>query len=170
MALPRSPETIAAAQGVGDDTAVGAAAAPIYLSSTFVFPRFDREGPYAYTRTANPTRDLLADTLAKLEGGAGAVVTSSGMAAIDLVLSRVATGRLVLAPHDADGGTHRLLGARAARGQVEVAFVDQSDPAAVAEALRREPALLLIETLSNPLLRVVDIRELSARARLPGRR
>jgi cystathionine gamma-synthase len=164
----RDPRTIAAANGVGTDKAFGAVTPPLHLSTTYLFDGFEREGPYAYSRTANPTRDQLADTLAKLEGGAGAIVTSSGMAAVDLVLGQVPPGRLIVAPHDCYGGTYRLLAARAERGQFELAFVDQSDPAAVAQALMRSPALLLIETPSNPLLRVVDIGWLSGLAKAAG--
>lgn len=168
MPKARDPRTIAAANGVGSDTAFGAVTPPLHLSTTYLFEGFEREGRYAYSRTANPTRDQLADTLAKLEGGAGAVVTSSGMAAVDLVLAQVEPGRLVVAPHDCYGGTYRLLAARAERRQFEIAFVDQSDPAAVAQALGRGPALLLIETPSNPLMRVVDIRVLSDLAKAAG--
>ena len=168
MARPRDPRTIAAANGVGSDKAFGAVTPPLHLSTTYLFAGFEQEGPYAYSRIANPTRDQLADTLAKLEGGAGAVVTSSGMAAVDLVLAQVPHGRLIVAPHDCYGGTYRLLAARAERGQFELAFVDQSDPAAVAGALARSPALLLIETPSNPLLRVVDIAALSGLAKAAG--
>lgn len=168
MPKARDPRTIAAANGVGSDTAFGAVTPPLHLSTTYLFEGFEREGRYAYSRTANPTRDQLADTLAKLEGGAGAVVTSSGMAAVDLVLAQVEPGRLVVAPHDCYGGTYRLLAARAERRQFEIAFVDQSDPAAVVQALGRGPALLLIETPSNPLMRVVDIRALSGLAKAAG--
>ena len=168
MPKARDPRTIAAVNGVGSDTAFGAVTPPLHLSTTYLFEGFEGEGRYAYSRTANPTRDQLADTLAKLEGGAGAVVTSSGMAAVDLVLSQVEPGRLVVAPHDCYGGTYRLLAARAERRQFEIAFVDQSDHAAMTEALGRGPALLLIETPSNPLMRVVDIRALSTQAKAAG--
>ncbi|MDP1598785.1 cystathionine gamma-synthase [Phenylobacterium sp.] len=168
MPRARDPRTIAAANGVGSDTAFGAVTPPLHLSTTYLFDGFEGEGRYAYSRTANPTRDQLADTLAKLEGGAGAVVTSSGMAAVDLVLSQVEPGRLVVAPHDCYGGTYRLLAARADRRQFEIAFIDQSDPAAMGEALGRGPALLLIETPSNPLMRVVDVRVLSSQAKAAG--
>lgn len=168
MPKARDPRTIAAANGVGSDTAFGAVTPPLHLSTTYLFDGFEGEGRYAYSRSANPTRDQLADTLAKLEGGAGAVVTSSGMAAVDLVLSQVEPGRLVVAPHDCYGGTYRLLAARAERRQFEIAFVDQSDPAAVTEALGRAPALLLIETPSNPLMRVVDVRSLASQAKAAG--
>lgn len=164
----KAPETIAASNGIGTDPAFGAIAPPLYLSSTFAFEGVEREGPYAYSRSANPSRDILADTLARLEGGAGAVVTSSGMAAIDLVLSRLGADDLVIAPHDCYWGTYRLLSARAARGQFSVAFVDQTDEAAVARALKDAPSLLYIETPSNPLMRVADIERLAGQARSAG--
>jgi cystathionine gamma-synthase len=168
MSKPKSPQTIAAANGIAGDTAFGAVTPPLYLTSTFAFDGFEREGAYAYTRQGNPTRDLLGDTLAKLEGGAGAVVTASGMAAMDLVLSLLGPDDLIVAPHDCYWGTYRLLAARAARGQFAVAFVDQSDEVALAVALEGAPALVLIETPSNPLMRVVDIAGLAALAHAEG--
>jgi cystathionine gamma-synthase len=86
MSAAKSPETIAAANGIGEDTAFGSLTSPLYLSSSFRFPGFDRPGPYKYSRAGNPTRDQLADTLARLEVGVAAVITASGMAAVDLVL------------------------------------------------------------------------------------
>ena len=164
------PETVAAAHGIARDRNFRAVAPPIYLSSTFAFSGYERGGPYDYTRTSNPTRDLLAETLAQLEGGAGAVVTASGMAAVDLALSLVRPGDLVVAPHDCYGGTYRLLAARRDRGQLEVAFVDQGDATALAAAFDRRPKLVLIETPSNPLMRVVDIRAIAQAAHAAGAR
>ena len=164
----RSLQTIAAANGIGADTAFGAVAPPLYLSTSYAFLGFERPRDYDYSRAGNPTRDQLADTLAKLEQGAGAVVLASGMAAIDLVLARREPGDLVLAPHDCYGGTHKLLSLRAAKRHFEVAFVDQNDRAALAAAMGREPKLVLIETPSNPLLRIVDIREVAALAKAVG--
>ena len=168
MTETAKPETIAAAHGVAMDRTYRAVTPPIYLSSTFAFAGYEQGGAYDYTRTANPTRALLAETLAQLEGGAGAVVTSSGMAAVDLVLSLVRPGELVLAPHDCYGGTYRLLAARRERGQFDVAFVDQGDDAALTAALDRGPRLVLMETPSNPLMRVVDIRAIARRAHAAG--
>ena len=162
------PETIAAALGVASDTAYGAVAPPLYLTSTYEFAGYDEPRAYDYGRAGNPTRDLLADALAKLEGGAGAVITSSGMAALDLVVGRPRPGDLVLAPHDCYGGTMRLLKARAELGHFAVRFVDQADDDAFAVALDDVPALVLIESPSNPLMRVVDIAALSSRARAAG--
>jgi cystathionine gamma-synthase len=162
------PQTVAAAHGVARDGNFHAVAPPLYLTSTFAFEGFERSLGHEYTRTSNPSRDLLAETLAKLEGGAGAVVTSSGMAAVDLVLSLLRRGDLVVAPHDCYGGTYRLLASRREREQFEVAFVDQRDAAALADVLRRRPKLVLIETPSNPLMRVVDIRATAERAKATG--
>ena len=162
------PRTIAATNGIGDDTAFGAVAPPLYLSSSFEFAGFERSRGYDYSRTANPTRDLLGNTLAKLEGGAGAVVTSSGMAAIDLVLATLTAADLVIAPHDCYGGTYRLLAARAAKGQFKLQFLDQNDTAALAVALDQSPAIVLLETPSNPLMRIVDIRLIATLAKSAG--
>lgn len=161
-------QTIAASNGIASDRAFRAVAPPIYLSSTFVFEGFQRAGTYDYSRTANPTRDILADTIAKLEGGAGSVITATGMAAVDLVLSRLGSDDLVIAPHDCYGGTYRLLAARRAKLQFEVAFIDQNSDAAWAGALDSRPALVLIETPSNPMMRIVDIAAVSDRAKSAG--
>lgn len=164
----RDPRTVAASNGVAKDRAFKAVAPPLYLTSTFAFDGFERNLGHEYTRTSNPTRDLLAETLAKLEAGAGAVVTTSGMAATDLVLSLLRPGDLLVAPHDCYGGTYRLVSARRDRGQFEVVFVDQGDEVAVADAPRRKPKLVLIETPSNPLMRVVDICAITERAKEAG--
>jgi cystathionine gamma-synthase len=141
---------------------------PLYLSSNFTFEGFERPRQYDYTRSGNPTRDLLASTVAQLEGGAGAVVVSTGMAAVDLSLYSVEPGDLIVAPHDCYAGTWRLLHARSEKRQFDVAFVDQTDPAALEAAFARGPKLVLIETPSNPLMRIVDIRRIAARARDTG--
>ena len=168
MSKMKDPRTVAAANGVATDRAFKSVAPPLYLTSTFAFAGFERHAGHEYTRSSNPTRDLLAETLAKLEGGAGAVVTASGMSAVDLVLSLLRRGDLVIAPHDCYGGTYRLLAARRDREQFDLAFVDQGDDAALAEALKRKPKLVLVETPSNPLMRVVDIRMIASRAKEAG--
>ncbi|MBN8935359.1 MAG: cystathionine gamma-synthase [Rhizobiales bacterium] len=164
----RKPQTVAAANGVATDSAFGAVTPPLYMSSTYAFAGFEKAGAYDYTRSANPSRDMLADTLAKLEGGAGAVVTSSGMAAIDLMLGLLGRDDLVVAPHDCYGGTYRLLAARRDRGHFKVEFVDQNDDAALSAALAKSPSLVLVETPSNPLMRIVDIKRIAGRAKAVG--
>lgn len=168
MPHEKDPRTVAAGNGIASDSAFGAVTPPIYLSSTFSFAGYEQSRTHDYSRTANPSRDLLADTLAKLEGGAGAVVVSSGMAAVDLVLSQLGSYDLVLAPHDCYGGTQRLLTSRAAKKQFDVRFVDQNDAHALADAMENSPTLILVETPSNPLMRVVDIRAIVDRARKTG--
>src|ERR1019366_2097057 len=168
MSRNRAPHTIAVANGIGEDSAFGAVTPPIYLSSTFTFEGFERPRQYDYTRSGNPTRDLLAGTIAQLEGGAGAVVVATGMAAVDLSIASLEPGDLIVAPHDCYAGTWRLLNARRAKRQFNVMFVDQADEKALAAALARSPKLVLIETPSNPLMRVVDIRKIAALAREAG--
>jgi len=170
MANFKAPQTIAAANGIAADTAFGAVVPPIHLSTTFAFAGFEQPRTYEYGRAGNPSRDLLGDTIAKLEGAAGAIMVASGMAAVDLVLSRLRPGDLVVAPHDCYGGTYRLLCGRRDRGHFDLLFVDQGDEKALSAALDRKPALTLIETPSNPLMRVVDIRAIAQRAKAFGAR
>jgi cystathionine gamma-synthase len=161
MSKSKDPRTIAAANGVATDAAFGAVTPPLHLSTTFAFEGFERSRTHDYSRTSNPTRSLLAETLAELEGGAGAVVVSSGMAAMDLVFSQLGPDDLVVAPHDCYGGTHRLLSARRDKEHFDVFFVDQNDEQALADAFDRIPSMVLVETPSNPLMRVVDIRAIA---------
>lgn len=168
MSHEKDLRTVAVGNGIASDTAFGAVTPPIYLSSTFSFSGYDQSRAHDYSRTTNPSREMLADTLAKLEGGAGAVVVSSGMAAVDLVLSQLGQYDLVIAPHDCYGGTQRLLISRAAKKQFEVLFVDQNDEQAFGEAMESSPTLVLVETPSNPLMRVVDIHAIVTRARMTG--
>ena len=163
-----SPHTIAARTGVDSDTAHGAVMPPLYLSSNYSFAGFEQKRKYDYSRSGNPTRDVLAETLAELEGGAGAVITATGMAAVDLPLSLLEPGDLLIAPHDCYGGTCRLLNARARKGHFELLLVDQGDPEALEKALALKPKLVLVETPSNPLLRLVDVADICTRAHAAG--
>jgi cystathionine gamma-synthase len=164
----RATATRAVRAGIATDGQHGAVVPPIHLSSTFRFPAFGVKGRYDYSRSGNPTRDQLAEALAALEGGESAVVTASGMAAVTLVVQLVQPGELIVATHDCYGGTHRLLTHLARRGHFEVAFVNLSDPGAVAPALARRPRLVWIETPSNPLLRITDIRTVAEAAHAAG--
>ncbi len=160
----RSPRTVAARAGIDADAAFGAITPSIVMSSNFSFAGFDAKRTYDYTRSDNPTRDALAGALADLEGGAGAVIAATGMAALDLAFGLCRAGDLILAPHDCYGGTHRLLSTRAAKGHFRVKFADLTDPAALDDAFAEPPRLVLIETPSNPLLRITDIAAVAARA------
>ncbi len=163
-------ETRAVRGGLGSDAEFGAVTPPLHLSSNFTFDGFDRPRQYDYTRSGNPTRDTLGGVLADLEGGAGACITGSGMSAIALVCQLLRPGDLLVAPHDCYGGSYRLFRSLAERGAFQLLFVDQTDPVALDSALAREPALIWIETPSNPLLRLVDIRAVSAKAKSVGAR
>ena len=150
------------------DTQHGAVVPPLYLSSNFAFRGFGDKRDYDYTRSGNPSRDALADALTELEGGQGAVVTASGMAALTLLVQRLQPGDLLIAPHDCYGGTYRLFDALSQQGRFTLRFVDQTDPGALEEACAAGPALILIETPSNPLLRIVDIEAVARLARACG--
>jgi cystathionine gamma-synthase len=141
---------------------------PVHLSVNYEFEGIGRKRQYDYSRTANPTRDELAQALARAEGGAGGVVTSTGMSAILLLLHLVRPGELVVAPHDGYGGTFRLLSSYARERGLLVEFVDLNDVAARDAAFRRGPRIVWIETPSNPLLRIVDIRETARAAHAAG--
>jgi cystathionine gamma-synthase len=151
--------TRAVRAGIDRDTAFGAVTPPLVLSSNFSFAGFAEKRQYDYTRSGNPTRDLLGEALAELEGGAGGVVTSTGMSAITLVLNALLQpGDRLVVPHDCYGGSWRLFNALAKKNAFQLITCDLTDPRALAEALEASPALVWIETPSNPLLRITDLR------------
>lgn len=152
-----SSATRAVRAGLLSDQHHHAVVPPIHLSANYAFAGFGQKGAYDYSRSGNPTRDLLGAAIADLEGGAGGVVTGTGMAAVTLVLQLVEAGGRVVAPHDCYGGTHRLLSACARRRVLDVEFVDQRDLPAVERALARPTRLVWIESPSNPLLRLTDL-------------
>ena len=155
--------------GLESDAQHGSVVPPIYLSTNFAFEKYGKPRKYDYTRSGNPTRDQLSRALADLEGGAGAVVTCTGLAAITLILATLPHGARVIAPYDCYGGTYRLLAALHAQGKIVADFVDQADAAALRSALEvGRVNLVWIETPSNPLLRVVDIRAIADAAHAVG--
>lgn len=168
MSVSASPATLAVRASLESDSQHGAVVPPLHLSSNYTFERFGVKRQYDYTRSGNPTRDSLADALCSLEGGAGAVVTASGMAALTLLTHLLEPGDLLIAPHDCYGGTYRLFEHLAAKGHFAVSFVDQTDAAALQAAFARRPRMILVETPSNPLLRIVDIAAVAALARSHG--
>lgn len=161
----RHPATRAVRAALETDAQFGAVVPPLHLSSNYTFDGFGNKRQYDYCRSGNPTRDALAEALTQLEGGAGSVVTSSGMSALALLVHLLEPADLLVAPHDCYGGTYRLFRQLALKGHFEVAFVDQADDAALQQACARKPKLILVETPSNPLLRIVDIRRVSEHAR-----
>lgn len=162
MSKKRHQSTQVVRTGLESCSVTGAVVPPIYLSATFAFRGFGEKRGYDYTRSGNPTRDQLAQALAELELGAGAVVTATGMAAITLIANLLPAGARIVAPHDCYGGTYRLFDALRRRGELQVEFVDFADLAAVRASLTKPTALLWIETPSNPLLRITDIEAFAA--------
>lgn len=163
--------TRAAGAGLGKDTGHGAVVPPIYLSTNYTFHAPGEPRPYDYSRSGNPTRDVLGEALAQLEGGAGGVVVASGMAAVTLVVEAlVPVGGRIVAPHDAYGGTWRLFDMLSSNGRVRVDLVDLTNPDAAARALAEPADLVWIETPSNPLLRITDIAAVTELAHAAGAR
>lgn len=154
--------------GVDADANFGAITPSLVASSNFSFAAFGKRRAYDYTRSGNPTRDTLGQIVAELEGGHNGVITSSGMAALNLVLSDLKSNDLVLAPFDCYGGTYRLLKERASVGHFRVKFADLTDPANYDDAFSEPSRIVLIETPSNPLLRITDIRAVAERAKTSG--
>jgi cystathionine gamma-synthase len=152
-----SAVTRAVRAGLESDDVTGAVVPPIHLSATYAFRGYADKRAYDYSRSGNPTRDLLGAAIADLEGGAGAVITTSGMAAVTLCLQLLPPHPRVVAPHDCYGGSYRLFDALHRRGDLEVQFVHFGDEAALGAALSKPAALVWIETPSNPLLRLTDI-------------
>lgn len=161
-----APAALSAALRVGidSDPAHGAVTPPIHLSSNFSFAEFGTPRRFDYTRSGNPTRELFSQAVATLEGGAGATTVSTGMAAIALaVLATTKPGDRLVVPHDAYGGSWRLFDTLAANGHLELATFDLTDTASAVRVIAEaRPALVWIETPSNPLLRITDLAAVSA--------
>ena len=160
--------TIAAQHGICSDDSHGAVVPPLYLSTNYTFEEFGKPRQYDYSRSGNPPRSCLADTLAQLEGGAGAVVTATGMAAATLVTALLTPQDLLVVPHDCYGGCYRLFTSLAKKGSFRLAVVDQNDSVALDAVLAENPKMIWLETPSNPLLRLVDIEAIAEKAHAQG--
>ncbi len=165
----RKPATIAVRTGIESDTQYHAVVPPIYLSTNYGFPAFGEVPKYDYTRSGNPNRGLLESALSELESGKGAVITNCGTSALNLWVSAfIGPDDLIVAPNDCYGGTYRLFNTRANKGDFKVLFVDQTDEQALDAALAQKPKLVLLETPSNPLVRVVDVAVVCEKAKQVG--
>jgi cystathionine gamma-synthase len=153
-----SAETLTARAAIATDAQHGAVIPPLHLSTTYTFEEFGRARKYDYTRSGNPTRDQLASAIAELEGAADGVVTATGMSAVLLPLQLLQPGDLLLAPHDCYGGTHRLLHALARRNAFTLDVADFTTDSVCDVIRERRPRMVWIETPSNPLLRITDVR------------
>ena len=155
--------------GQRPDPLTGAVMPPIYATSTYVQSSPGVHQGYEYSRTHNPTRDALQASLANLEGGKAAFAFASGMAASATLLELLDAGSHIVAMHDLYGGSYRLFeNVRKRSAGLRVSFVDLSDAAALAQALRPETRLIWIETPTNPLLKLVDLSAVADLARRRG--
>lgn len=162
------PATRLALAGQQTDRCYNSIVPPLYQSAIFRFEDVGVTRGYDYTRSGNPTRQALEDALADLEGGAGAVAVGSGMAAVSTVLACFDARAHVLCAHDCYGGTERLFRLLRDQGKLDVSFVDLTDAAALAAAVRPETRAVWVETPSNPLLRIVDLAAVGAFCRAHG--
>jgi len=150
------------------DPVTGAVSVPIYHAATFQQAKADQFGPYDYARSGNPTRDALEAIIASLEGGKKGFAFSSGMAAISSVLLLFSPGDHLVACEDVYGGTYRVLTRLFNRLGIEVTFVDFADTGKIGAAIRNNTKALYLETPSNPLLKITDLRAVSILAREKG--
>jgi len=152
-------ETLAIHAGQEPDPNNGAVMTPVYLTSTYMQDGVGkpRQG-YEYSRTMNPTRKALQDCLAALENGTHGIAFASGLAATDTVLRLLDSDSHVLAGNDVYGGTFRLFDKVLRRFSLDFTFADTTDPESVAEALTESTRLVWLETPTNPMLRITDIR------------
>jgi cystathionine beta-lyase/cystathionine gamma-synthase len=144
--------------GIVPDPSTGAIMTPIYQTSTYVQSAPGYHKGYEYARTQNPTRKALEDNLAALEGGEAAVCFSSGMAAMDAIIKILKPGDEVIATNDLYGGSFRLLDKVFKKFGIKSKFIDFTDPSHVAKHLSENTRLLWIETPTNPMLNVYDIK------------
>jgi cystathionine gamma-lyase len=155
--------------GQKPDPLTGAIMPPIYATSTYVQSSPGVHKGYEYSRTANPTRDALQASIANLEGGEVGFAFSSGLAASATIVDLLDSGSHIIAMHDLYGGSYRLFeNVRKRSAGHEVSFVDLTDPAALEAALRPNTRMIWVETPTNPLLKVVDLRAVAAVARKRG--
>ncbi|ETJ48517.1 MULTISPECIES: cystathionine gamma-synthase [Pseudoalteromonas] len=164
----KNKATIAVRNGVDADKHHGAVVPPIYLSTTYSFADFDTKRAYDYGRSGNPNRDILADTLAELEGGARGIITATGMAAVHLATQLLNNDDTLVIPHDCYGGSYRLFTSLEKRGLLKLKVLDLTKPESLEQILTIKPKLIWIETPSNPVLRLTDIKAVTDIAKQCG--
>jgi len=147
--------------GQDPEPVTGSVTVPVYLTSTYQQPGPGKEGKYVYSRTANPTRTALEECLASLEEGRHGLAFSSGMAATTMILLSLQKGDHVIAGDDIYGGTYRLFDQVLRKYGLQFTYVNPENPGNVENAIRKDTRLIWIETPTNPLMRIVDIRQIS---------
>lgn len=165
---PRSATTVAAHAGVSADRAYGAISAPIYLSAIYHYEAFGKHKGFDYSRAANPTRSALEDVLAELEQGTRAVAFASGMAAVSAAMNLFAPGDRILCSDDLYGGSYRLFEQVLRPLGLVFDYVDMGDCARIEAAMRPGTKALFIETPTNPLMKIADLRGAAKLAKRHG--
>ncbi len=160
--------TLAVRAGINSDEHHGAVIPAMHLSTTYALKGFNEKRQFDYSRTGNPTRATFGQAIADLEQGAVGIVTSTGMSAVHLICQLLNTEDTIVIPHDCYGGSYRLFTHLAKRGQFKVIVVDQNNEKALADALSAKPKLVLVESPSNPLLRLVDIEKVTKQSHAVG--
>jgi cystathionine beta-lyase/cystathionine gamma-synthase len=153
--------TIAIHTGSEPDETTGAVSVPIYQTSTYAQDALGKNKGWEYARTQNPTRSAVERNLAALEGGRFGFAFASGMAAIDATLRLVKAGEHVIVSDNTYGGTARLFNRILANYNLEFDFVDTSDPHSVEAAIKPNTRMLFVETPTNPVMIVTDLKEVS---------
>ena len=147
--------------GQDPDPVTGSVTVPVYLTSTYQQPGPGKEGKYVYSRTANPTRTALEECLASLEEGRYGLAFSSGMAATTTILLSLKKGDHIVAGDDIYGGTYRLFEQVLRNYGLQFTYVNPENPDNVEKAIRKNTRMIWVETPTNPLMRIVDIRQIS---------
>ncbi len=154
--------------GIKPDSATGSIMTPIYQTSTYVQETPGAHKGYEYARTQNPTRTVLEDNLAALENGVAGICFSSGMAAMDAVLKLLTPGDEIIATNDLYGGSYRLITTIYKKFGLKGHFIDMSDPEAVQKKINKNTKLIWVETPTNPMLNIVDIKAICKIAQKKG--
>ena len=158
-------ESILAQAGVLRDETFGALSTPIYQTATFRHPSFGVSTGYDYSRTSNPTRKVLEDTIAVLENGCSAYAFSSGMAAISAVLSIFSTGDHIIISDDLYGGTYRIFESVFSNFGIKSDYVNTSDVEEISSKINPSTKAVFIETPTNPMMKITDIKTVAAFAK-----
>ena len=164
----KNKATIAVRSGIEADKQHGAVVPPLYLSTTYSFADFDTKRQYDYGRSGNPNRDILAEALTELEGGAKGIITATGMAAVHLTTQLLNSDDTLVIPHDCYGGSYRLFTSLEKRGLLKLEVVDFTKSDSLTRILAIKPKLIWIETPSNPILRLTDIKAVTDTAKQCG--
>ncbi len=154
--------------GITPDPTTGSIVPPIYQTATYVLEEVGKDRGFDYTRSSNPTRQILEQQLASLDGGKYGICFASGMASVDSCLKLLKAGDHVVCSDDVYGGVSRLFNNVLTRYNLSFTYVDTSNPGKVREAIRPETKMLWVETPTNPLLKITDVAAMASLAKSHG--